>query len=62
MQSSQQILSDNIQYLAHQDRLASELVVEQEKGSFSTEPVLEPKLSRPMSIQEYINFNKMNKV
>jgi len=62
MQSSQQILSDNIQYLAHQDRLASELVVEQEKGSFSTQPVLDPKLSRPMSIQEYINFNKMNKV
>jgi len=36
MQSSQQILNDNIQYLAHLDRLASELVAEQEKGSFST--------------------------
>ena len=53
---------DNVQQLAHLDRLASELVVEQEKGSFSTQPVVDPKLSRPMSIQEYINFNKMNKV
>ena len=38
------------------------LVSEQEKDLFSTQLVLEPIPTRPMSIQEHINFYKMNKV
>ena len=45
MQSSQQILSDNVQYLGHLDMIASELAGEQEKDSFSTQFVLDPKLT-----------------
>ena len=56
------MLSDNVQYLGHLDIITSELASEQEKDSFSTEPVLDLKPTRPMSIQEHINLNKMNKV
>ena len=36
MQSSQQMLSDNIQHLGHLDMIATELAGAQEKDSFST--------------------------
>ena len=44
------------------NRLANELVSEQEKDPFSSQLVPEPIPTRPMSIQEHINFHKMNKV
>ena len=61
MQSSQQMLSDNVQHLSHLDMIASKLAGEQEKDLFSTQSLLDPKPTRPMSIHEHINLNKMNK-
>jgi len=42
--------------------MANELAVEQEENSFSTQLVLDPKLNRPMSIQEHINRDRMKKI
>ena len=44
------------------NRPANELVSEKEKDPFSSQLVPEPIPTRPMSIQEHINFHKMNKV
>ena len=43
------------------NRLANVLVSEQENDPFSSQLVPEPIPNRPMSIQEHINFYKMNK-
>ena len=59
MQTSNQVLYDIKDCL---NRLASELVSEQEKDLFYTQLVPEPMPIRPISIQEHINFHKMNKV
>ena len=56
------MFSDNVQHLIRLERLESELDREQKKNLFFTQHVLDPKPRQPMSIQEHINFNKMNKV
>ena len=58
-QTSKQVLYDIKVCL---NRPASELVSEKEKNPFSTQLVSEPIPTQPMSIQEHINFHKMNKV
>ena len=42
--------------------MVNELAVEQEEDSFSTQPILDSKQNRHMSIQEHINLDKMNKL
>ena len=44
------------------DIVSSELAGEQEKGSFSTHPVLDSKPTRSLSIQGHINLDKVKKV
>jgi len=43
-------MSDNVQHLGHLDMIVSELAGEQDKDLFSTQPILDPKPTRPMSI------------
>ena len=57
-QTSNQVLYDIRDCL---NRPTNELVSEQEKDPFSSQLVPEPIPTRPMSIQEHINFHKMNK-
>ena len=59
MQTSKQMPNDIKDCLY---RPVSELASEQEKDLFSTQLVSEPIPTRPMSIQEHINFYKINKV
>ena len=61
MQSSQQILIDNVQHSACLDRLATELASGQEKDFFSTQLVPEPTPTQTTSIQEHIHFHEVNK-
>jgi len=58
-QTSKQVLYDIEDCL---NRPESELVSEQEKDPFSTQLVPKPIPTQLMSIQEHINFHKMNKV
>ena len=58
-QTSKQVLY-NIRYCLTIP--TNELVSEQEKDPFSSQLVPEPISTRPMSIQEHINFRTMNKV
>ena len=53
MQSSQQILSDNVQHLARLNRIANEVVSGQANNSLSTQSVPGPK----PSILEHIHFH-----
>ena len=57
MQSSQQILSDNVQHLAHLDMIANEGASGQVKDSFFTQSVPRPK----SSILKHIHFHEANK-
>jgi len=58
-ETSKQVLYDIRDCL---NRPANELVSEQEKDPFPSQLVPEPLPTRPMSIQEHINFHKVNKV
>ena len=42
--------------------MGNELAIKQEEDLFSTQPILDPKSNRPMSIQEHINRDRMKKV
>ena len=55
------MLSDNVSHCAYLEMMANKLVVEQDENSFSTQPVLDLKPNRPMSIQEHINGDRMEK-
>ena len=57
MQSSQQMLSDNVQHLAHLDMIANEIASGQANDSFSTQSVPRPKFS----ILEHFHFHEVNK-
>jgi len=50
------MLSDNVSHWAYLEMMANKLAVEQKENSFSTQPVLNSKSNRPMSIQEHINI------
>ena len=56
------MLSDNVPYWTPLEMMVNELAVEQEEDSFSTQPVLDPKPNRPISIQEHINRDRMEKI
>jgi len=49
-QISHQILGNNVSHWAHLEMMANELAVEQKEDSFFTQPVLDPRPNRPMSI------------
>ena len=56
------MLSDNISHWAYLEMMANKLAIEQKEDPFFTQPVLDPKPNRPMSIQEHINRDRMKKV
>ena len=61
IQTSHQILSDNISYYAYLELMINKLAVEQKEDLFSTQHALDQKPNRPKLIQEHINRDKIKK-